>query len=117
MLGFLYSLRKDLFEAEPKTKSGLIMVFLSIEILLELPPSFEFFLALSYLLPNDVLDSLIVSGSASFILLYSILYLDFGNIFENYFLSLGIFIVFNKFCVVLLFFNDSLMLDFGASNF
>jgi len=68
-------------------------------------------------LPKDVLDSLIIYGSASFKPLSYILYLDLGNILENYFLSFGIFIVFSKFCVVLLFFKGNLRLDFGASNF
>jgi len=97
VLGFLSSLRSDLLDADPKTNGGLITLFLSSDSLFELLPSLdEFFLILSSLLPKDVLDSLIVYGSASFEPLSSILYLDFGNILVNYFLSLGILMVFNK---------------------
>lgn len=121
VLGFRYNLRRDLFEAEPNTKGGRIMLLLSIEALFELLSSFEeFFLWLSSLFPKDVLESLLdlYSGSCSHSMLSSILYFDLGKIFENYFLSLGIFIVFKRFVVVLLFFNESLtILDLGASNF
>jgi hypothetical protein len=73
----------------------------------------EFFLTLSYLLPNEVLDSLILS--TSFEEFYSsTLYFDLGNIFDNSFLSVGILMVLSKFCVVLLFLNGSLRLDFGG---
>ena len=117
VLGFRSSLRNDLFDAEPNTKGGRIMLLLSIETLFELLSSFEeIFLWLSSLLPNEVLESLLdSSGSCSHYTLSSILYLDLGKIFEKSFLSLGILMVFNKFVVVLLFFNESLIiLDFGA---
>lgn len=65
VLGFRYNLRKDLFDADPKTNGGLIMLPLSIDNLLELLYS-EFFLMLSYLFPRDVLDSLKFYGSPSF---------------------------------------------------
>ncbi len=121
VLGFLYSLRRDLFEADPNTRGGRTMLLLSIEALFELLSSFEeFFLWLSYLFPNEVLESLLDlnSGSCSHSMLSSTLYFDFGKIFENSFLSLGIFIVFKRFVVVLLFFKDNLIiLDLGASNF
>ena len=119
VLGFRSSLRRDLFDADPNTRGGRIMLLLSIDTLFELLPSFEkFFLKLSSLLPNDVLEFLFDYWSYSNYPLSSILYFDFGKILENYFLSLGIFIVFNRFLVVLLLFTDNLIiLDFGASNF
>ena len=84
---------------------------------LELFYPFELFLKLYYLFPKDVLDSLILYGSASLeVLYYSTLYFDFGKILDNYFLSSGILIVFNKFWV-LHFFKGNLKLDLGASNF
>lgn len=96
VLGFRYNLRKDLFDAEPKTKGGRTMLLLSIETLFELLSSFEeFFLILSYLFPNDVLESLLDldSGSCSHSPLSSTLYFDFGKILENSFLSVGILMV------------------------
>jgi len=49
-----------LFEAEPKTNGGLTELLLSAETLFDILPEFEFFLILSSLFPNEVLDSLSV---------------------------------------------------------
>ncbi len=98
VLGFLSILLNDLLDADSKTRGGLTILTLSMESRLELFYPFELFLKLYYLFPKDVLDSLILYGSASLeVLYYSTLYFDFGKILDNYFLSSGILIVFNKF--------------------
>mgnify|MGYP000884870360 CR=1 FL=1 len=66
VLGFRSSLLNDLFDAEPNTSGGLTGLLLSADTLLDLFPESEFFLMLYSLLPKDVLESLSVSGSASF---------------------------------------------------
>jgi len=49
-----------LLEAEPKTNGGLTGLLLSAETLFDILPEIEFFLTLSSLFPNEVLDCLSV---------------------------------------------------------